>query len=160
VGEQTFRKKKRLKFILDMNNSYAYFTFCGAGSDFDPTIVTDEIGLQPTYSRRKGDQGRHQIVKHSRWEFHSSSKEYLDLNKLVEEAIRPFLSKVDKINSIKDKLHCDTILEIVMYIDTNDNLSTPFLGHDLQTIEFLHNTRTTTDIDIYRFDSRDNKNVT
>ena len=38
-----------------------------------------------------------------------------------------------------------------MYIDTNEKQSTPALGHDLKTIEFLY--RTKTDVDIYRFNS-------
>ena len=42
-----------------------------------------------------------------------------------------------------------------MDVDTNPDQSTPSLGHDLETIGFLYKTRTKTDIDIYRFNSKD-----
>jgi hypothetical protein len=37
--------------------------------------------------------------------------------------------------------------------DTNEEQSTPALGHDLKTVEFLYRTQTTTAVDIYRFNS-------
>ncbi|RYE55513.1 MAG: AsmA family protein [Sphingobacteriales bacterium] len=44
-------------------------------------------------------------------------------------------------------------LEIVLYIDENDEVSTPVIGQDLHTIEFLFRTNTETDVDIYKFNS-------
>jgi hypothetical protein len=44
-----------------------------------------------------------------------------------------------------------------MYVDTNEEQWTPALGHDLRTIEFLYKTKTITDVDIYKFNSRHNK---
>jgi hypothetical protein len=34
----------------------------------------------------------------------------------------------------------ESVLEIVMYIDTDEKQSTPVLGHDLKVIEFLYRT--------------------
>jgi hypothetical protein len=49
------------------------------------------------------------------------------------------------------------VLEIVLYIDVNEEASAPSLGHDLRTINFLYRTQTRTDVDIYRYDSREDK---
>lgn len=56
---------------------------------------------------------------------------------------------------MKEQYSLDTVLEIVMYIDINEEESTPFLGHSIDVIDFLYRTRTTTDLDIYRYNSYD-----
>lgn len=71
----------------------------------------------------------------------------------MEEVIDKFGDKVEIINKLKDKYQLTSVLEIVMYIDVNPVESTPALGHELKTIEFLYRTQTVTDVDIYRYDS-------
>jgi hypothetical protein len=41
-------------------------------------------------------------------------------------------------------------LKIVLDIDIHPDKSTPAIGHDLNTIDFLYRTLTITDVDIYR----------
>ena len=50
---------------------------------------------------------------------------------------------------LKDEYQLDSVLQIVLDIDINPNQSTPALGYDLKTIDFLHQTKTTIDVDIY-----------
>jgi hypothetical protein len=71
----------------------------------------------------------------------------------VDEIISRLNDKIDIINQLKDEFQLDSVIEIVLYIDTNPYQSTPAIGHDLNTIEFLYRTKTKTDIDIYRFNS-------
>jgi hypothetical protein len=85
----------------------------------------------------------------------STGNEILDIDKLVVEVINKLTHKISEIVMLKDKFHLETFLEVVMYIDTNDEQSTPMLGYDLSVIEFLYKTGTRTDMDIYRYTSTD-----
>ena len=139
---------------MEQSNSYVYFAF--SGNDFDPTHVTQELGIEPTDFWRKGDPGKYiQQQKYSCWRLVSTGNEVLDIDKLVVEVISQLTHKISEIVILKDKLHLETFLEVVMYIDTNDEQSTPMLGHDLSVIEFLYKTGTRTDLDIYRYTSTD-----
>lgn len=110
-------------------NTYVYFSL--VGDNFNPAIITDKLEIIPTEAWQRGDKG----------------KEYLNIDKLVSEVV----------NKLKQELHLDSVLQIVLDIDTNPEQSTPSLGHDLETINFLYKTQTKTDIDIYRFDSSDSR---
>lgn len=138
---------------METGNTYVYFAL--TGDDFDPQIVTERIGVAPTEKWIKGEKGKYKpILDYSCWKLSTEKgKEYLSVQGLVDEVIGQLFDKIDIINELKDEFNMDSVLEIVMYIDTNEEQSTPALGHDLKTIEFLHRTQTTTDVDIYRFNS-------
>jgi len=133
-------------------NSYVYFALKG---DFDPQVVTDRIGIEPSEKWKKGDKGRYKkTLDFSRWILSTDKgKEHMFIDKLVDEIVNKLFDKIQIINEIKEQFQLDSVLEIVMYVDTNEDYSTPALGHDLKTIEFLFRTRTRTDVDIYRFNS-------
>lgn len=142
---------------MQTGNTYIYFAF--TGDNFDPQVVTDRIGVTPTEIWKKGDKGKYkQTLDYSCWKLSTEKrKEYLMVENLVEEIIGQLFDKIEIINELKNRFQLDSILEIVMYIDTNDEQSAPVLGHDLKTIEFLHRTQTKTDVDIYRFNSANNE---
>ncbi len=134
-------------------NSYVYFAL--TGDDFNPQYITKELGVKPSEAWRKGEKGKYNsLLKYSCWKISTvKGKEYFEIDKLVNEIVELLFDKIDKINDLKGKLELKSVLEIVMDIDTNLEQSTPTLGHNLRTIEFLHKTRTETDVDIYRINS-------
>ena len=136
-------------------NTYVYFSLFGA--NFAPDKITEEIAIEPTESWQAGDKGKYKKeLTFSCWKLSTEKgKEYLDIDKLVSEIIHKLKDKIDIINDLKHKYQLDSVLQIVLDINLNPDQSTPYLGHDLETIEFLFKTQTETDIDIYRFDSRD-----
>ncbi|GHA62324.1 DUF4279 domain-containing protein [Pontibacter akesuensis] len=136
-----------------LSHSYVYFAL--QGDDFDPNEVTIALGIEPTDSWKKGDKGRYiPNQKFASWMWSTGKgKESIFLEKLVEEVIDKFGDKVEVINKLKYDYQLTSVLEIVMYIDVNTEESTPALGHNLKTIEFLYQTQTVTDVDIYRYDS-------
>jgi len=138
---------------MELFGSYAYFAL--SGDDFDPAEITKRLGIEASRSRRKGDQGTYNTcLKFSSWQLSSEKgKEYFDIDQLVDEVISQLTDKVDTIIQLKSEFKLQSILGIVLWIDTNQDQSTPAIGHDLKTIEFLYKTQTETDIDIYRFDS-------
>lgn len=139
---------------MEVGNSYVYFAL--SGEDFDPEEISDRIGIKPTESWRKGDKGKYKpCLEFSCWKLATKKgKEYFEINKLVNEIVTILFDKIDLINEIKNEFHLDSVFEIVMDIDINPDESTPSLGHNLKTLEFLFRTGTRTDVDIYRFDSR------
>ena len=141
-----------------MNNkcsSYVYFAF--KGDDFVPSDITERLGIEPTESWQTGDKGKYKKeLTFSYWKLSTEKGiEYLDIDKLISKIIHKLKDKIDIINELKHKYQLDSVLQIVLDIDLNPDQSTPYLGHDLEVIDFLFNTQTKTDIDIYRFDSRD-----
>ncbi|MEQ9102859.1 MAG: DUF4279 domain-containing protein [Cyclobacteriaceae bacterium] len=139
---------------MHQSNSYAYFAF--KGDNFDPNHVTSLLGIEPTDSWRFGESGKYiQQQKYSCWQLRSTSDELLYMDNLVNEVVSRLSGKIELIKKLKEQYSLDTVLEIVMYIDINEEESTPFLGHSIDVIDFLYRTRTTTDLDIYRYNSYD-----
>ncbi len=141
---------------METGNSYVYFAL--KGDSFDTDEVTNRLGIKPTDSWRKGDKGFYKsAVEFAMWRLSTDKgKEYIQIDNLVDEIVSQLYDKIEIINDLKKQFKLDSVLEIVLYIDTNEDNSTPALGHDLKTIEFLYKTNTTTDIDIYRFNSAKN----
>jgi hypothetical protein len=142
---------------METCNSYVYFAL--TGDNFDTDEVTNRLGITPTDSWRKGDKGKYKpIIEFASWKLSTDKgQEYILIDKLVDEIISKLFDKIEIINDLKRQFQLNSVLEIVLYIDTNEDSSTPALGHDLRTIEFLYRTGTTTDVDIYRFNSAINE---
>ncbi len=139
--------------MIETGNSYVYFALIG--DNFEPKELTDKLGINPTEAWKKGDKGKYNpALSYSCWKISTDKgKEYFDIDKLVDELVEKLNDKVERINELKEKYLLDSVLQIVMDIDTNPEQSTPSLGHDLKTIDFLYQTRTKTDVDIYKFNS-------
>lgn len=137
---------------MEYSESYVYFAL--VGDEFDPSIATDLLGISPTESWKCGDYGVYGQRKNSCWKLSTGRGiEAIEIDKLVTSIINQLRDKVDQINTLKKKYNLTSILEIVLDIDINPESSTPALGYDVDTIEFLYKTKTTTDVDIYRYDS-------
>ncbi len=137
------------------DKSYAYFALMG--DDFDPSEITKVLGIEPTDSWSKGDTGKHiQRLKYTCWELRSSRDESLNMNSLIKDVIDQLKGKECQINQLKVKFGLTSVIRLVMYIDTHEESSTPFLGHEMEEISFLYETETSTDVDIYRYNSAGN----
>ncbi|GAB3636659.1 hypothetical protein GCM10027422_22490 [Hymenobacter arcticus] len=135
-------------------NSRFYFALKGEG--FKPTEITARLGIEPTTTWQKGDKGRYNSqLKFSSWQLETEEgKELLWIDQLVTEIIAKLEDKAETILQLKQEFGLESVLEIVLYVDVNEGESTPALGHDLRTINFLYRTQTRTDVDSYRYDSR------
>jgi hypothetical protein len=137
------------------SNTYVYFAL--NGDEFDPDIITQKLGIEPTSSNKKGDQGTYNpALGYSSWKYSTQrNQEYLEVDRLVDEIVNLFYNKIEIINQLKTELNLHSVLQIVLDIDINPEISTPSLGYHLKTIEFLYTTKTETDVDLYKFDSRE-----
>ncbi len=134
--------------------THVYFAL--NGDDFNPLEISDRLNIEPTESWQKGDAGKYNpSLENSGWILSTEpGKEYIEIDRLINEVLLKLASKIDIINELKSEFYLTSVLEIVLDIDTNPNETTPALYHDLKTIEFLFRTKTTIDVDIYRFNSK------
>jgi hypothetical protein len=142
-------------WIPDMTEFRTHVYFALKGDNFDPKEITYKLKIEPTESWQKGDVGKYNpSLENSIWILSSEKgKEYIEIDKLTHEVLSKLADKIDVINELKSEYDLTSVLEIVIDINTNPDESTPSLCHDLKTIEFLFRTKTTIDVDIYRFDS-------
>lgn len=139
---------------LHHSGSYVYFAL--KGECFDPAQVTARLGVAPSQTWQKGDPTRYgnRQRQYSAWELSTAkSTERLDMDRLVTKIIDQLHDHTEAIVAAKEQFDLTSVLEIVLYVDVNQEAPTPALGHDLRTIDFLFHTRTITGVDIYRYDS-------
>lgn len=139
---------------MSASNSQVYFAL--KGEDFKPAEITARLGIEPTTTWQKGDKGQYNSqLKFSSWQLETEEgKEPLWIDQLVTEVIAKLEDRAEIILQLKQEFGLESVLAIVLYVDVNEDESTPALGHDLRTINFLYRTQTRTDVDIYRYDSR------
>lgn len=140
---------------LSCNECYVYFAF--RGDDFNPDDITKELGILPSSITRKGSRIPGKIPRINAWGLstkiikdNTADVDFIDVDELALEVVNQLKSSVDIINQIKLKYDAITVLEVVMRISVNDELSTPVVGFELDVLDFLVQIRTTIDMDIYR----------
>ncbi|MFN5417550.1 MAG: DUF4279 domain-containing protein [Flavobacteriia bacterium] len=129
--------------------------FALSGESFDPFEISKRLKVLPTESWKKGDRGKYNpSLKNSGWIYSSKiGSEYIEISKLINEFVRKFENNIEILIDLKNEFNLTSVLEIVLDIDINPSQTTPALFLDLKTIEFLSTTKTTFDVDIYRFSS-------
>jgi hypothetical protein len=138
---------------MKTENSYVYFSL--SVDNFNPESVTTRLDITPTEIWKKGEIGKYrQQLDFACWNFSTDKrKTELIVDNLVNEIINKLFEKVEIINELKSQYQLESTLEIVLYVETNPDESTPTLGFDSKTIEFLYLTKTKVDVDIYRLNS-------
>lgn len=129
--------------------------FALTGNFTDAEIISKELDIKTTETWHIGDKGKHKSsLDFSCWKLSVETQQgYLNINNLTLKIIEKLFDKIDKINELKEKYQLNSIMESIIWIDTNEENSTPFITQELKTIEFLYRTNTKTDFDIYRFNS-------
>lgn len=129
------------------NEGEVYFGLWG--DDFDPTALS--LGVEPTSIMRKADPR----PKHSSWML-STGKVRADLIDVYEMSssliakLEPYTDKI--IKAMKDH-SLEAVLEVVLTVTPNDQISTPAIGFDSRVISFLNKVGASIDIDTYRGES-------
>lgn len=130
------------------NKGYVYF---GLRGDFVPDEVTEAIGLQPTDSIRKGEIKVRIPSKTSRWEWSSERSENLvdvyDLGRSVVDRLLPYEDGTAR--AIK-QYKLEAVLQVVIFLSGDEDVSSPALGFDGTVIAFLGRMNASIDIDMYK----------
>jgi len=129
------------------NEGEVYFGLWG--DNFDPTTLS--LGVEPTKTQRKADPR----PKYSSWVV-STGKVRADLIDVYEMSssliakLEPHTGKI--IAAMKDH-SLEAVLQVVLTITPNDQISTPAVGFDSRVISFLNKVGASIDIDTYRGES-------
>ncbi len=131
------------------NEGRVYFAF--DGDDFNPNEITKLLKIQPTNIRLKNSLPSGKLPKFSSWIFSSDNiiDEIIDIYDMTAVLVKTFESKVDVINEIKQRFNVTTRLEIVLSFSTDEEVSTPIIGFETDTIAFLAKVGASVDIDTY-----------
>jgi hypothetical protein len=74
----------------------------------------------------------------------------VDVYEMAEPLIRQLEPKARAIRALVDELQLRALLQVVLWITTDESKSTPAVGFDEKTIQFLGKVRGSVDVDIYR----------
>ncbi len=133
------------------NECYTYFRITG---DFDPTHVTQLLGLHPDKAWKIGDSRRNgTIYDFASWEIGRCDKYDVFVENQMRQTISLLLDKVELLNQIRNSNDVQFVLEIVPTIFAGD--TAPCLAPSLDIIDFCHATRTEIDIDMYIYNEYD-----
>ena len=126
-------------FILAANKARAYFGI--SGYHFDPNIVTQSLGLQPTSINDAGMRGSLDKPVISSWEFSTSTitsdTQVIDIYKLIDDEI---LKKVepakDKIIELCKSMNLSPRVGVVLTLSIDKGETTPDVGFGSRIIKF------------------------
>jgi len=91
------------------NEYYAYLTITG---EFDPKIITDRLGIQPSESWRKGDRNERTQYerKFSRWSLCSRLDHSVALEEHVRDVLNQTRNQAGVIREISKEFYCEVQL--------------------------------------------------
>ncbi|MGV3525863.1 MAG: DUF4279 domain-containing protein [Candidatus Sericytochromatia bacterium] len=140
-----------------MNIGYVYFAL--RGTDFNPDLATQRLGIQPTSVTYKGEvkPGKsanfyYPPAKGSSWKLSTEevTQEDLDVYAMALEITSQLEHKADEIARLVQELQLEAYLEVVLYITQEEDVSLPIIGFEPQTIAFLAKVGAFIDIDTYK----------
>lgn len=132
------------------NSGRVYF---GLRGDFVPAELTEALGIQPTCAAMAGERIPGRAPKCSLWdysteEFGESEGDVVDVYELSREIVGALAPHAERIAAEVRRRNLIAVLQVVLWISTDDEVSTPAIGFDSDVIAFLHRVGATIDIDI------------
>ena len=115
------------------------------GSDFDPKLL--DIGTNPTAIHHKSNP----VPKYSSWIFSTGKKtdNVIDVYDMSTLIVKELENHIESILAAIKKYNLNAVLEVVLTISSDENLSTPAIGFDSNVISFLDKVGASIDIDTY-----------
>jgi hypothetical protein len=128
------------------NRAEIYFALYGP--DLDPDEVTKVVGFEPTSITRRADlRSKDSTWKVSSGQIESDVIDVYDISAALVARLAPFS---DKLALAKRRLNAQAVLEVVLWITTDDTIPIPAIGFDSVVLSFLVGVGATIDIDTYR----------
>lgn len=128
-----------------MTSIKCYFEVIGDG--FNPDLLTEAMGIEPTKTWRVGDTTRRsgRPYKHDGWSIRSEEVASLDLREVVLPVLRRLLPVAGVLSEYCDRLNLEAVLSCAVYVE-DDQM--PALSLDSETIRMLSALGASLDIDI------------
>ena len=136
-----------------MNHCYTYFKIVG---DFDPDVVSELLNLTPEKSWKIGDLRRNGTVyDFACWEIGRCTEYDPEVEHQMRKTISMLQDKLPMLNRIREAYDVRFYLVVVPTIYVGK--ANPCLAPPLDVMDFCHATRTEIDIDLYVYDSEEDK---
>lgn len=128
------------------NKGEVYFALYG--DDFDPDDATNIIGIAPTSTKRKATPR----PKFSQWKFSVGEIEddVIDVYEMSSNLVDTLKKYEDNILIAIKTLGLKAKFQVVLWVSTDDSISTPAIGFEPEVISFIHKLGAYVDIDTYR----------
>ena len=128
------------------NKCEVYFGL--VGGDFDPDLVTQLVGMQPTITKRKGSP----VPKYTSWWVSTGKIEndLVDVYEMSSQLICKLQPHTGGIAEAKNRLGLEAWLNVVLWITMDESKSTPAIGFRHDVISFLGIAGASIDVDTYR----------
>lgn len=129
------------------NQGEVYFAL-KSDRDFDPALVTQRLGIEPTRVLRKADP-KPRITS---WALSSGkvAGEVVDVYAMSGPLISRLVPLTERIKLLMAELDLSAVLQVVLHISMDESKSTPAIGFDSPTVNFLSDVGASIDIDTYR----------
>ena len=136
-----------------MNHCYTYFKIVG---DFDPDVVSELLNLTPEKSWKIGDLRRNGTVyDFACWEIGRCTEYNPEVEHQMRQTISVLQDKISVLNRIRETHDVRLFLVVVPTIYVGE--VNPCLAPPLDVMDFCHATRTEIDIDLYVYESEEEK---
>ena len=135
---------------METNEGRVYFAH--DGDDFDPDEITEFLGLEPTNIRRKGSRIPGKFPEMNSWELSTEKviSEYIDVFEMSTGVINILKPKLDLIIEAKRRFKAEPRFQVVLTFSTKEEHTTPAIGFEVETIEFLGAIGAFVDVDTYK----------
>ncbi len=135
---------------MKTNEGRVYFAL--DGDNFDPDDITAFLGLEPTSIMRKGSRIPGKIPKISSWELSTDEiiSDYIDVFEMSGKIVSILKPKINLILEAKKQFNVEPRFQIVLTLSMDEEHSTPAIGFEVETTEFLGAIGAFVDIDTYK----------
>ena len=126
-----------------INEAEVYFALFG--ENVEPDEITKIVGLEPTEAQRR------EPPKKSSWKLSSGkvAADHIDIYEISSALVSRLLPQLGEIQTAIHHHHLESVLEVVLWISTDEGISTPAIGFDSRVISFLSSVGAEIDIDTY-----------
>ena len=120
--------------------------------DFKPEELSEAIGILPTNASMGGERIPGKSPKCSLWEYAAEEieNEIFDVYDLSRELVNDLLPYAENIATEVKKRDLGATLQVVLWISTDNGITSPAIGFEAPVISFLHHVGASIDIDTYR----------
>lgn len=131
-----------------MDKTSVMVRFSIYGENFDPSIISEELGLLPTETHLKGELTKNgkNTWKDTSWSINTGYEDSYDINEQLEKIMYLLECKTEKLTELKDKFCVSMLFMIVVKIENNE---TPAMYFKKPFIHFLSRIDAEVGFDVY-----------
>ena len=147
MGLDEFLQKDLRQLKTPMKNA-GEVLFVLSGDNLDPNEITQFLGIKPTSTSQILTPS---LIKNS-WKLSTGeiTADIIDVYDMSSTVVGRLQQYADKIAEIKNRLSLKAVLQVVLWISTDDKIPTPAIGFESEVIAFLNRIGASIDIDTYR----------